>query len=312
MSQLYFTTALAFIATVGEARAVDRTLNDKFIAEYSQSFHKLEDFYRNIDLTEESTGPGMDKKFGGTITFHWRSSGEKFRDDVTSLDGAIAQSKVSRGDVNCRIYTTSKAPLARVKRGEKYAITEIHKGDDTSLIGNARMVSPRLAFASYCVYSTTVLDLVNRDIIEVKALDEPDPGKVMMKYLTHVPGGETVESEFIFDKEKCWAITSHRNRSLLTKVEYGDTINGIPVAKRLTHYWSGDFVTPAFVSVLKDIKSGPVPDSVFTLAEFGLPELPYPKKPGFPIFGTLGIAGLIVAAVLAWVIRKRTAAAAAA
>jgi hypothetical protein len=169
------------------------------------------------------------------------------------------------------------------------------------------MVSPWLAFSSYCIYSKTIMELIGMKEIEITVLDESEPGKARMKYTTRVEGGNTWESEFVFDKERSWAIISHRNSRLSTDVEYGDSINGVPMAKRLVHYWNGDFKTPAFVSILKDIKPGPVPDSVFTLADFGLPELPQPKKPGFPVFATLGLLGLVVSIILALFIRKRSA-----
>src|SRR6266852_7694725 len=119
----YLIVIVALAASTQYAVAGDRSLNDQFVTQYSEGFHRLETFYRNIEMAEETTGSGADIRFGGKLTFHWRSSGSKFRDDMISLSGAIAESKLSRGDVSCRIYSTSPGRLARVAPSGKYALT---------------------------------------------------------------------------------------------------------------------------------------------------------------------------------------------
>lgn len=297
--------AIFLTCSSGAASAESRPLKERFLSEYSDSFRRLEKLYTHVDLTEETTGPGAKAKYGGTMTFRWRSQGTKFRDDLISLSGAIAQSKISRGDLSCRVYASSQPILAKVQRGDKYAITEIHGRVDQSLVRVARVVSPRLVFVPYCVNESNIMELINMPNVEVRSFGEIEPGKASLKYVIRGEGGRTLDSEFVFDTTRCWAVISHANRRFSTQVEYGDSIDGVPIAKRLTHYWNGDFKTPAFVSELKEINPGPIPEETFTLAEFGLPEIPETKQPGFPIFASLGLLGLIFSLVLGWFLRWR-------
>lgn len=196
--------------------------------------------------------------------------------------------------------------MAQLKTAASYSITEMHKGDSDSLIGISRLLSPRLAFAPYCVYESTLLELIKLDRVDVKSLEDIGSDNVKMTYTLRGDNGAVLESDIVFSKSNSWSILSHSNQRFKTAIEYGQTDKGVQVATRLTHYWNADFSKPALISILKEFKSGPVSDSVFTLAEFGLPELPGPARPKFPIYTTIGVGGVLLAIILGWILRRRT------
>lgn len=301
-------TFVVVVAIVGVDRCAAQPDKERFLATYDQYARRLEGFYRNLDLTEESTGTNLDALFGGPMTFRWRANGTKYRDDLMSLPGVIVSSKVSRGDVNCRVFSASAGTtpkLSPVSHQQTYSITEIHGGEVERLLSLARSGTPRLAFAPYCTYDRTILDAVKSDRLEVTSFDDAAPGLATLKYKNLRSNGEAWEGELVFDKDRCWALISDRKPMRLTKVEYGDSVSGVPIVKRLTYWYGGDLQTPACVSIVKDMKIGPAPESAFSLADFGLPDLPESRKPGFPIYAALGVGGLVIAILLGLFIRRR-------
>jgi hypothetical protein len=103
----------------------------------------------------------------------------------------------------------------------------------------------------------------------------------------------------------CWALEQDRFQTKATAVEYGDSVSGVPLVKSLVYWQEGRFNEPFFTSTIKEIVPGAPPDSVFSTAEFGLPDLPRPKGSGFPILTVLGVAGLGAGLFLAWLAYRR-------
>jgi prepilin-type processing-associated H-X9-DG protein len=152
----------------------------------------------------------------------------------------------------------------------------------------------------------TILEFISKDSVTVDALDESESGKALLKYSIRREDGGVRRCSIQFDKLRSWVVLrEERDSTRRIDIEYGESVSSIPLAKRLTAWQGGDFKTPYFISVATEIKPGPPPSDVFTLAAFGLPELPGAPKRAFPIWTTLGISGLVVSGALAWLARRR-------
>jgi hypothetical protein len=305
--------AFFLIAIPHALRGDERSLKDEFIAAYRKPASQLEQFYRNIDLSETPVGKWATLRYGEKATLRWRSSGNRFRDDYLDGTGSITRSHLWLGDVKCaikRVGVNRSANIATnpgIADGQAHfaltSVTDVKSRDPLSV---DHTESPRLAFAAYCIHDEPILVFVKRGNVSVASFDDGDPKNATVKLDVLRENGHVSHETLVFNKELGWALEKDQYIAGGTEVEYGDSVSGIPLVKSLKYWQEGNFKEAFFTSTIKEIIPGPPPDSIFSTAEFGIPELPgWSRRTEFPILTTLGLIGLGIALVLSWVAYRR-------
>ncbi len=277
------------------------SLKKNLLIEYEPAAKKLGDFYSNMKMSGKFIRWPSKEEF----IFEYMANGNLLRMEEKQI--SIGEKQISNRIPGTKIISVAnkKQSFMLEKKPTINAFQVLHlwnsDGYEKAKDDIRRSLIP--AFAPYCYYTLTLLDiLTHNDWEEVISINN---GKRIKKIkLKWREENDAIQrySWFIFYPDDSWALKeySHFATGIADaegcQVEYINKINDIPLVNKV-EYWrvdnNGVKHKKIYCEVI-EIIPGPVPEKEFTLAEFGLPDIVPVEEKYRARFYYLLIGGLLL------------------
>ncbi len=300
----------------------DPGLRDRFLEGVAQAAEKLEHLSYRAKFQYIGRNEGKD---AGTET-------DTRNSEVAIRGSCILKTRVKPGTVESRGRNDDYAfALSKQSDGERISLEFVEQlGVDPKL--DARIAAMeeeprRMALGGFYLWNDPLFHLVESGSLSIKRVNGvTSEGKDLVRVefdclvddSTGRPKYEVTEGFLVCDPAREWVLTEYggtyyrfvnKTTSLLHAVlEYGDVIDGIPIATKTTRTMDlqdSDFRLESVLTA--EIISRDVPEEEFYLSHYGLPE-PNFNRPWFGAWAWYLIAGIGCLVISATILKRRRAA----
>jgi hypothetical protein len=290
--------------------AQDTTKKD-FLADYEPAAKRLEDFYRRTTIRARAVTTAPEGERSKNIRY-------EANDRLLRLEISDEVWNGKPSDVCFRAMVTNpKASFWITKKvnSDRFQINKlVHRNIDYA---KAVAIDGEIPFAPFCWRDgrvTTFLKFPNVSILKIEDLSIDGETLCNLTWKQEFPrSAEGKDTKpwigwFLFDPARCWVLRGHRLGPLEASLEYGPLQDGVPMIKKLEYWYDKDgsrsYVTTITVSEIKRVEA---PEKDFTLAAFGMNDVPPPRSPALYYLLAFGFIGLIVAGLVRRLAQRKRA-----
>lgn len=303
------------------AQEDDRELRERFLKGVAQAAEKLEHLSYRAKFQYVGRDEGKD---AGSET-------DTRNSEVAIRGSCILKTRVKAGTVESRVRNDDYAfALSKPSDGGRISLEFVERlGVNPKLDAQIAAMEEeprRFALGGFCLWEDPLFRLVENGSLSIKRVcgvtsEGKDLVRVEFECLVDDPTRrrkfQITEGVLVCDPAREWALTEYggtchrftnKTTSLLhAVVEYGEVIDGIPIATKTTRTMKlqdSDFRTKSVLTA--EIISRDVPKAEFYLTHYGLPE-PNFGKGWFGSWVWYLAAGILCLAVSAVILKRRKA-----